>query len=47
MSDRSSDIDALMYAPFSCIDCGQEFESREELDALIYLLTYTSPVPSQ
>jgi LYAR-type C2HC zinc finger len=22
----------LNYAPFSCVDCGQEFESREELE---------------
>jgi len=32
MSDRSSDIDAMMYAPFSCVDCAQEFNSRQELE---------------
>jgi DNA-directed RNA polymerase subunit RPC12/RpoP len=36
MSDRtdpkSDDIDVKMYVPFSCVDCGQEFESREELE---------------
>jgi hypothetical protein len=30
--DRGDDIDAKMYSPFSCVDCGQEFESREELE---------------
>ena len=25
-SDGPEDIDAKMYAPFSCVDCGQEFE---------------------
>ena len=28
--EKSDDIDVKMYAPFSCVDCGQEFESREE-----------------
>jgi hypothetical protein len=23
------DIDAKMYTPFYCIDCGQEFDSRK------------------
>ena len=26
------DIDAKMYTPFYCIDCGQEFDSRKELE---------------
>jgi hypothetical protein len=26
------DIDAKMYAAFSCVDCDQKFESREELE---------------
>jgi DNA-directed RNA polymerase subunit RPC12/RpoP len=30
--EKSDDIDVKMYAPFSCVDCGQEFESREELE---------------
>ena len=32
MSDRSFDIDAMMYAPFLCVDCAQEFKSRQELE---------------
>jgi len=34
MSDNKSDddIDAMMYATFSCVDCGQEFQTREELE---------------
>jgi hypothetical protein len=32
MSDRSSDIDAMLYAPFLCVDCAQEFKSRQELE---------------
>jgi hypothetical protein len=33
MSDKDSDdIDAKMYSAFSCVDCGQEFESRKELE---------------
>ncbi len=31
-SEMPDDIDAKMYAPFYCVDCGQEFRSREELD---------------
>jgi hypothetical protein len=31
--ERDDDIDAVMYAAFSCVDCGQEFGSREELEA--------------
>ena len=33
MSDDKSDddIDARMYATFSCVDCGREFQTREEL----------------
>ena len=30
--EKSDDIDVKMYAPFSCVDCGQEFESREEFE---------------
>ena len=30
--ERDDDIDAVMYAAFSCVDCGQEFGSREELE---------------
>ena len=30
--ERDDDIDAVMYAAFSCVDCGQEFRSREELE---------------
>jgi hypothetical protein len=26
------DIDAKMYTLFYCIDCGQEFDSRKELE---------------
>ena len=32
MSDRSSDIDAMMYALFRAYDCAEEFKSREELE---------------
>jgi hypothetical protein len=33
VSDKESDdIDVKMYAAFSCVDCGQEFESRKELE---------------
>ena len=34
MSDDKSDddIDARMYATFSCVDCGREFQTREELE---------------
>ena len=28
----SDDIDAKMYAAYSCVDCGQEFQTREELE---------------
>jgi DNA-directed RNA polymerase subunit RPC12/RpoP len=28
--DKSNNIDAKMYAAYSCIDCGQVFESRQE-----------------
>jgi hypothetical protein len=31
-SEKPEDIDAKMYAPFSCVDCGQEIESREQLE---------------
>jgi len=30
--EKSDDIDVKIYAPFSCVDCGQEFESREQLE---------------
>jgi hypothetical protein len=30
--DKSNDIDAKMYAAYSCVDCGQVFESRQELE---------------
>ena len=30
--DKSDDIDAKMYAAYSCVDCGQEFDSLEELE---------------
>jgi len=26
------DEDANMYAAYSCVDCGQEFDSRKELE---------------
>jgi ribosomal protein L19E len=29
---HDDDIDAKMYTPFYCIDCGQEFDSRKELE---------------
>ena len=33
MSDeKSDDIDAKMYATFSCVDCGREFQTRKELE---------------
>ena len=32
MSNRSSDIDAITYTPFLCVDCAQEFKSRRELE---------------
>ena len=33
MSDeKPDDIDAKMYATFSCVDWGQEFQTREELE---------------
>lgn len=30
MNDEKSDddVDAKMYAAYSCVDCGQEFDSR-------------------
>lgn len=27
-SEKPGDIDAKMYSPFPCVDCGQEFESE-------------------
>ena len=30
--EKSDDIDVRMYAPFLCIDCAQEFKSRQELE---------------
>jgi hypothetical protein len=30
--DGEDDIDAKMYTAFSCVDCDQKFESREELE---------------
>gem|GEM_PF-2253340 len=27
-----NDIDAMLYAPFLCVDCAQEFKSRQELE---------------
>ena len=30
--DKSDDIDAKMFAAYSCVDCGQEFQTREELE---------------
>jgi hypothetical protein len=32
ISEKPDDIDAKMYSPFYCIDCGQEFGSRKELE---------------
>ena len=34
MNDEKSDddIDAKMYAEYSCVDCDQEFDSRKELE---------------
>jgi hypothetical protein len=33
MSDeKPDDIDAKMNATFSCVDCGLEFQTREELE---------------
>jgi hypothetical protein len=34
MNDEKSDddIDAKMYAAYSCVDCDQEFDSRKELE---------------
>ena len=34
MNDEKSDddVDAKMYAAYSCVDCGQEFDSRKELE---------------
>ena len=33
MSDEKSDeIDAKMFAAYSCVDCGQEFQTHEELE---------------
>lgn len=33
MSDeKADDIDAKMYATFSCVDCSLEFQTREELE---------------
>jgi|GEM_PF-5687478 hypothetical protein len=32
MRDKSSDIDVVMYTPFSCVDCNQRFQTRQELD---------------
>jgi hypothetical protein len=31
-NNKADDIDAKIYAPFSCVDCRQEFESYEELE---------------
>ena len=31
-NEKSDDIDAKTYASFSCVDCGQKFESRDELE---------------
>lgn len=30
--EKSDDIDAKMYATFSCVDGGLEFQTREELE---------------
>jgi hypothetical protein len=30
--EKSDDIDAKMFAAYSCVDCGQEFQTREELE---------------
>lgn len=34
MNDEKSDddVDANMYASYSCVDYGQEFDSRKELE---------------
>jgi hypothetical protein len=34
MNDEKSDddVDAKMYAAYSCVDCGQEIDSRKELE---------------
>ena len=34
MNDEKSDdgVDAKMYGAYSCVDCGQEFDSRKELE---------------
>jgi len=34
MNDEKSDddVDAKTYAAYSCVDCGQEFDSRKELE---------------
>ena len=32
MRDKSSDIDVIMYTPFSCVDCNRRFQTRQELD---------------
>ena len=31
-NNKADDIDAKMYAQFSCVDCRQEFGSYEELE---------------
>jgi DNA-directed RNA polymerase subunit RPC12/RpoP len=31
MKNKANDIEVKMYVPFSCVDCGQEFRSRQEL----------------
>ena len=31
-NEKSDDIDAKMYAAYSCVDCGQEFQTREVLE---------------
>ena len=32
MSTKLPDIDAIMYAPFYCVDCNREFQTLEELE---------------
>jgi hypothetical protein len=41
MNDEKSDddVDAKMYAAYSCLDYGQEFDSRKELEYIQKLET--------
>jgi len=31
MSEKSFDIDDMIYTPFYCVDCGLQFQTREDL----------------